>query len=542
MKHLSALFLFTLLFSTTARGDEYPRNNGIDILNYRFEIGLLDDRNTITGKADLTVRFVADQISTFSLDFIGKKPAGADRIKASKGMQVESVFESGRALSYFHKNNRLQIRMDPPPLNGEQRTISITYSGEPADGLIISNNKYNERVFFGDNWPNRARHWLPTVDHPYDKASFEFIVCAPCGALIEATDLDNSMRRTHFRESAPLPTKVMVIGVARFAVKLMDRRPDIPIQYWVFPQDKQSAFESFSVTPRIVDFYTNRIGPFSYAKLANVQSTTRYGGMENAGAIFYYQGSRPGISYSESLIAHEIAHQWFGDSISEADWNHIWLSEGFATYFTELYLEHIYGRERLKQDMEIALRKIIKYNKKHPTSPLVNNKITNLNALLNTNSYQKGAWILHMLRRRLGDEAWWRGIEIYFMAHKNGNAITADFKRAMEKGSGQDLSQFFKQWVFQPGHPQLKGSWSFDPELNSVNVTLNQVQTNNAVFKFKLDLGIYSNDGNMLKMETVDIFKKENSFCFDLDSQPGALLLDPDLWILKETDFRMVAR
>ncbi|CAN0599112.1 unnamed protein product, partial [Laminaria digitata] len=172
-----------------------------------------------------------------------------------------------------------------------------------------------------------------------------------------------------------------------------------------------------------------------YEKLANVQSKTRYGGMENASNIFYSETSITGTGSNEGLVAHEIAHQWFGNSATEADWQHIWLSEGFATYFTQLYMEHTYGRERFVNGMNKARMSVLGFYDRMPNIPLVNPEITDPNQHLNANSYQKGAWVLHMLRHKVGDNAFWKGIQTYYTNYRNKNATSEQLQKEMEDAS-----------------------------------------------------------------------------------------------------------
>lgn len=200
------------------------------------------------------------------------------------------------------------------------------------------------------------------MDQPGDKASFEFLVTAPehyqvvsNGIQIEETSLSSHKKRTHWREDIPLPTKVMVIGVADFAVQHAGFVNNcIPVSSWVFPENADKGFYDYSIGTAVLAFFDQYIGPYPYRKLANVQSKTVYGGMENAGAIFYYENSVTGQRGEEGLFAHEIVHQWFGDMATEKSFAHLWLSEGFATYLTHIYMESKYGSDslanRLKED------------------------------------------------------------------------------------------------------------------------------------------------------------------------------------------------
>ena len=529
MKHL-LLITFILLTSYTAQAQLGPSQSAIDVQHYTFHLTLSDESDVIEGWAEIDVLFEGG-VQSFALDLIKRnQPLGA-------GMRVTSVHEQNQSVTFEHKDDQIIITPTSQPRLGERRLYTVAYEGKPADGLIIAKNKFGDRTFFGDNWPNRARNWLPTVDHPSDKASVSFLVTAPAayqvvssGILIEETDLADGMRLTHWSTDVPIPTKVVVIGAARFAVQHAGEYNDIPIQSWVYPQDREAGFYDFAVTKPMLEYFETNIGPYPYEKLANVQSKTRYGGMENASNIFYSETAITGARRNESTVAHEIAHQWFGNSVSEIDWAHIWLSEGFATYFTRLYLEEAYGRERIVQEMQRDRTVILGYYRRVPNAPLVNPAIEDPNDHLNRNTYEKGGWVLHMLRRAIGDEAFWEGIRAYYATYRDSNASSDDFETIMEEASGQNLDTFFQEWLYQSGQPILNGTWSFDE--STLQVTLNITQEQRTPpFTFPLELGLESDDGSMT-MKTVEVNTSEESFVIDVESAIVNVHLDPDTWLL----------
>ena len=299
------------------------------------------------------------------------------------------------------------------------------------------------------------------MDEPADKSTVDFLVVAPDhyqvianGLKQSETALPNHKKLTFWSESAQLPTKVMVIGVADFAIDHAGDVNGVPVYTYVFPENAAVGFKSYAVAKEILPFYINKIGPYAYRKLANVQSKTIFGGMENASAIFYFENSvdSKGI---EELMAHEIAHQWFGDAVSEKSFYHLWLSEGFATYLTNYYLESKYGVDTLQKRLAADRIKVLKFEKIRQT-PVVDTTVkTNYMPLLNANSYEKGNWVLHMLRRNLGDDIFWKGIRSYFAKYNGRNANTTDFRKVMEQTSGKNLEGFFKQWLNTPGHPDM---------------------------------------------------------------------------------------
>lgn len=526
MKYFLPVFL-SLFLTAVAVAQE----SSIDVQHYAFQLTLSDENNSISGVTDARITFTASNVTSFSLDLIKKGLA------SSTGMQVQSVKENGETVRFSHQDDKIRISPATPGKADETRTYTIVYEGVPADGLFISTNKHGDRTFFGDNWPNRARNWLPTVDHPSDKATVEFMVTAPAhyqvvssGSLIEETDLLDGTRMTHWRTDVPIPTKVVVIGAARFAVEYAGQYKDIPIQNWVYPQDREAGFHDFAITDRVMEFFETNIGPYPYEKLANVQSKTRYGGMENASNIFYSENSISGTRQNEGLIAHEVAHQWFGNSVSESDWQHIWLSEGFATYFTQLYMEGTYGVERMRQGMAGARASVLRFYQRAPNVPLVNPEITDPNQHLNANSYQKGGWVLHMLRHKIGDEAFWKGIRAYYETYRDQNASSEQFRMIMQEASGQDLGQFFHQWLYQAGQPVLTGSWSYNQDDNMVTISLTQ-QQNGPAFEFPLQIELKMASGESQTKE-LEVQNTEESFYFEVDSPVSDITFDPNTWLL----------
>jgi len=254
-----------------------------------------------------------------------------------------------------------------------------------------------------------------------------------------------------------------------------------------------------------------------------VQSKTRFGGLENASAIFYFENSvsSPGV---ESLMAHEIAHQWFGDAATETQWQHLWLSEGFATYMTHCYLENKYGVDTLRKGMKADRAKVIAFEKRRLT-PVVDSSIKDdYMELLNPNSYEKGGWVLHMLRRRIGDDLFWKGISTYYKTYRDKNASSADFEKVIETVTGQDLRTFFGQWLFTPGHPHIHIDWKYDSDKKALIIDVTQTQEH--LFDFPLE---YATDG---VLHSVDIHDKTTHVELPLPEKPAHLVPDPNVNLL----------
>ncbi len=529
-----------LLGATTAQPPHGPSRPGIDIESYRFELTLRDDTDEITGRATIALRFTADGVTEVPLDLTGRGDDG-------HGMEVLAVTSAQASLDYRHEDNLLTVRLARPGETGALDSLTVSYRGIPASGLRIGPNKYGERTFFSDNWPNRARNWLPTVDHIGDKAMCEFVVTAPAhyqvvsnGRLAEETDLAEGMRLTHWKQSVPISPWLFVVGVARFAVQQLDEFNGVPVQTWVYARDRDAGFHDFAVpTMDVLHFYDEYVGPFAYEKLANITSPATGGGMEAATALMYGENSVTGERPVRwrNVIIHEIAHQWFGNAVTESQWDDVWLSEGFATYFTLLFREHAYGRDDFVAGLREAADRVWRWYDENPDYRIVHAGLDDMSRVTSIATYQKGAWVLHMLRERLGDEAFWRGIRAYYARHFNGTATTDDFMRAMEEASGDDLQGFFDQWLRRGGNPALEGSWTYDVAAGAVVVELRQVQET-GLFTMPLDVGVYmAGDAHPALVTTVEVDDAFHRFEIPVEDEPGDVRLDPDTRALFRAEF-----
>ncbi|MFN0097264.1 MAG: M1 family metallopeptidase, partial [Gemmatimonadaceae bacterium] len=358
---LPALTALTALPSAPA--DTYPRQP-LDVEHYRFALTLADSIDRIEGEATVRMRLLSAGLRVVQLDLADASPA-----RNGRGMNVRAVSSGGRTLAFTHRADRIAITLAAPSTEGQVIELVVRYAGIPADGLQIKPDPHGDRTFFSDDWPDKARHWLPLIDHISDKATMEMAVTAPAhyqvisnGRRTEETDLPNNTRRTVWREGVPIAPWLYVLGVARFAVQHVDDYRGIPIETWVFAKDRDKGFYDFAVpTKDAMAFYSEWVGPFSYEKLANVQSNSVSGGMEAASAIFYSAGSVTGKRDVRwrNVVIHEIAHQWFGNAVTERDWDDVWLSEGFATYFTLLFIEHAYGRDEFAAGLRQSRRTVV---------------------------------------------------------------------------------------------------------------------------------------------------------------------------------------
>ena len=530
-------------FAAFPLSDNYPKNPNIDAINYKFRIELSDTTDEIVCEETIEIRYLAAGVTTLRLDLIK-----ASEKLGNKGMVVNQVVSEGKVLEYVHENDALTIKLPRPATLNQSSSYTVTYKGVPASGLKIADNKYGDRTFFSDNWPNKGRNWLATIDHPYDKASCEFIVTAPAhyqvvsnGLKIEESDLANGKRLTHWKQSVPIASWLYVLGAARFAVDYVDEFDGKSIETWVYYQDRDAGFYDFAIpTKGALEFYSDRIGPFSYEKLANIQSNSVSGGMEAASAILYSENAVVGDRNKRwrNVVIHEIAHQWFGNAVTEYDWDDVWLSEGFATYFTLLFIEHQYGKDAFMEGLASSKKRVDEFDKKSPEYRIVHDNLKDMSKVTSIQTYQKGSWILHMLRGMVGTDVFWKGIQAYYKKYKDSNATTEDFQREMEEASGLDLNDFFQQWLYKPGALKYNGTWEYDSRKKEVKIRIDQVQTDGSFFKMPLEVAIYGSKIQKPEIIRVQLNEKSNVFAFPVAIEPQNIVLDPNFLVLMEADFR----
>src|SRR2546430_4651154 len=397
-------------------------------LHYDVNLSFNDQLNEITSARTEVSGVILKDTETIDLDF-GR-------------MEIDSITIGGRP-AYFEWTPQevLTISLAGIPSHaGAKFKIVIAYHGRPKDGLVFATDRDGRPSVTGDNWPNRVHQWIPCFDHPSAKATVTFTVAAPPRDLVVANGKFFSMNANEpgqhvwqFQESKPIPAYCMVIAVNEGA--RLDAADNASLSYYVSQKDRGYAPKGFAPGAPALAFFSETIAPYPYEKLALIVGATRFGGMENSSAIVFASGlfdlrsnekmsAHFGIpTRIESVVAHEIAHQWFGDSVTESTWAELWLSEGFATYFAGLFIEKYDGEDAFRDYLRNAAEKYLAYEKRR-SAPIRDSETPDLMKLLNENNYEKGAWVLHMLRMRLGDEKFFRGLCAYYNAHHEATATT----------------------------------------------------------------------------------------------------------------------
>jgi aminopeptidase N len=513
--------------------------------HYVVNITLNEQLSEITA-AQVQIDIVAlKQLSIVDLDF--------------GDLTTDSVRVNNSATAFEHRNSLLTVKLAQPVDSGTNITVTVMYHGKPKDGLILSADKDGKPSAVGDNWPNRVHHWIPSLDHPSAKATVTFNVTAPAREVVVANGKFARVETTAagsrtwtYSEGVPIPPYCMIIGVGEFALLNSENAALTPLSYYVPRSDSAKTQKGFGSAALALQLFNDTVAPYPYEKLALIIGATQFGGMENSSAIVFTsklldldlkhgfsESARPSIGSSqrfgipyevEDVVAHEIAHQWFGDSVTESTWSDLWLSEGFATYFAGLFVQRYEGEEAFQKYLSRAATSAFAYERKTRT-PIHDLETEDLFKLLNANNYQKGAWVLHMLRSRLGDDAFFSGIRGYYEAHKSSTANTEDLRAALEKSSGKDLKEFFQRWVYDSGHPQYELSVSWKDREGAAIFILKQVQTGNA-FLDPVPLVVITESGKEeLTIKPSDAITTK---LVKLKSKPTSIQIDPHNTLLKE--------
>ena len=541
----ASLGVATLLTLIAAGGTEAQRASrtggsrpGLDVQHYDFHV-------------DFSPRGLDDTVSVSSVITLFRS-ATADSLvlDLKSAMRVDETRVNGALVKGVRDS--VSVRLPLPVGVRDTLRVALRYRGRPTDGLIVRRDSSGEWSAFADHFPNRAREWLATVDHPSDKATVEWTVRTPAGYRVIANgELQEetpepgdaarpAMLTTRWKSLRPLYTGVMVIGVARFAQYELGRTacglgelPGCVAQsVWIAPDVRDYMPGPFARAGDIVALFSRLAGPYPYEKLAHVQSSTRYGGMENASAIFYADNIYRRHTMSEGLIAHETAHQWFGDAVTTREWPHVWLSEGFATYFAALWTERSQGDSAFLADLR-AMRETVLKAKVSVEKPVVDESLSDLRFVLNSNVYQKAGFTLHMLRREVGDSAFFRGVRAYYAKYRHGNALTDDFAREVEATSGKKLDWFFDQWMRRPGFAELTAGWRWEDGRKTLLVTVSQ-GTRFPPYRVNLSVDVTDARGKVQRVRvTIPAARVATvPVAIKLDGAPRAVVFDADATLL----------
>jgi len=519
-------YLFKTLPSYQQAAEE---DNPIDVQHYDVSLHLDFSTQKIIGKALISI----------------KPQAGADLfyLHLTK-FDIDSISLNGREIRYSVQSDRIYFHQAPLDT---AYLVQINYSGTPGnDGF--------GGFFFKDNWaytmgeglnsypPSMLRCWIPSHDVPFDKATIDLHITVPQhlrafanGTFISSENHADGTKTVTWQENHPIATYLVALAVGPYETFSIPYQSisgiDLPLEFYVYPEHLHIAQEDWKNITLMMGFYERAFGAYPFDRYSMAEANNR-GAMEHQTMTTYSSQLVTGDHRYDYIVAHELAHHWWGDLITLGDWKDIWLNEGFATYSEALYFEHLFGKEFYQNYMnnlaEIYFRE---------TARLGHFSIYNPDYLWGGTVYQKGAWVLHMLRWTIGDEAFWQTLNDYRQRYAYGNAVTTDFIRVAEQESGQDLDWFFDQWIFQPGCPDLDISWDFQ-KMNNDNyaavISFEQKQWDQ--FRFQIPIEVSVETTNKVILDTLWLTDRLNSFTLELSSRPISISIDPNNWLLKHYD------
>lgn len=507
-------------------------------------------------KIDVTPDFAAKTIqATTTLEFAPiAKPTRLVTLNA-KGLRVEKIDASQKLAEHTSTDEHLKLLFEEPIPLGETVTVSITYTAEPKQGLYFRTADMGypegEDHIWTQGETHEAPHWFPCFDYPNERSTTEVICRVPKemtalsnGKLIgETVEEATGLKAVHWRQEKPHVNYLVCLCAGHFA-KLEKEAKGVPLGFYTQPSFIEEAPKSFQDTAAILEFYEEEIGvPYPWDKYDQVTILDyNWGGMENTTLTTLthetvYSDETENVRTSQGLDAHELAHQWFGDYVTCKDWSHIWLNEGFATYYTHLYAGHKDGRDALHYGLwrdatEQVLPAIIKDG---DTKPIVYRNYAEAFDQFDYRAYPKGSWVLHMLRSRLGDDLYRKAIKQYLERHALGNVVTDDLRQVLEEVSGMPLDAFFDQWVYRGGAPKIEVSHEWKSEEKMLRVTVKQgepIEGKTMLFTFPVTLRAHI--GDEVIDHKVEITKTEQDFYFKLSAQPDVVRFDPQFTVLAE--------
>ncbi len=527
----------------------YPRSRDFHTEHIKLEISVDLKRRMIEGRASLRIVPLKQELRHVALD--------------ACAMDVRSVELDAVGCDYEHEDEKLVIN-PRSPLEKKSHVVVVEYISKPSKGLyfIQPDNAYPEKEIqvWTHSEPESARYWYPCYDYPNDKSTSETIVTVPegfvvisNGKLLGVTRKDG-LASYHWREETPHSSYLNSFIAGKF--EEIKEKTDGTELYYYFPKEKRNdVVRYFGETPRMIEVFEELTGTrYPYARYS--QTTVQdfvIGGMENISAttlaMRYYPDQRSEedfqATYSRqsenavNLVAHELAHQWFGDLVTCGDWSQIWLNEAFATYLQCLYLERTRGPDFFRWDLALKAEVYFEEDEEKYRRPIVERNFVFPDDVFDRTTYQKGAWMIHQLRYVLGDEVFFQGIQEYMRKFSGRNADTHDFRKVLEEVSGQSLEEYFEEFFYKAGYPEFDVDYSWEEKDSRARVSIKQIQKTDdetPLFRLPCELVFYTAGGR--KQKRVFLSTAEETFSFELDSRPTVVEFDPGEWILKKVTFK----
>jgi aminopeptidase N len=530
----SALFL--------CADEPYARSRNYDLQHSRVALRFDLEQKKVIGDVTHTVSLLRDGLDKLAFD--------------SVGLQIQSVKVNKNEAKFGTTDKKLIVNLPKVGKIGEKYEVEIEYEGKPTKGLyfILPDKDYPNRPkqIWSQGESEDTRYYLPTYDYPNDRLTTETILTVPAdwltvsnGKLISTSDAGGGMKTWTWRESQPSSTYLFTVVAGEFA-EVKDTWRDMPVTYYA-PKDRADRLTAnYSRTPAMIELFSKKLGvDYPWEKYAqSMVDDFVAGGMENSSATTNTATSlrNPKLvpEYPEDedpLISHELGHQWFGDLVTTKDWGNIWLNEGFATFMETMWAEAHFGKEQADYDRWQTARNWFQSPNLF-AKPIVRHDFDD-SSEFNGNAYDKGGFVLYMLRHELGDEAFYAGLKHYLEVNRGKNVVTADLTKAIEEATHTNVDQFFDQWVYGAGAPKFEISYSYDAEKKQVALTVKQTQKVEGrvgLFRVPVDVEITTASGP--KLYPVVVSEAEETFTFPSQSAPQMVIFDKGTQVLKSAEFK----
>jgi aminopeptidase N len=508
-----------------------------DALHYRIQLDIDMERKQLTGQNTVTLTPLRGDLNSVSLDAVS--------------LLVSDVLDSrGFPLSFTQGEDKVHINLARTYSYADTLTFTIKYnlSKQVAGLKFIDETETNPMQVSSDCWPNKARQWIPCYDYPHDKVTQEMIVTVDNvykvlsnGKLIGITeDQERGKHTYHWKQSLPHSTYLINLSIADYTV-IEDSLDALPVNYWVYERHEKDAKRSFAKTPYMIDFFNQLYGyAYPWEKYDQVVSAHQGGGAEATSATLLGEGAvttiEEAIDFSfEGILAHEVAHQWWGDLVTLRSWEHSWINESFATYSDYLYKRYDWGEDEAAYDLLRKKNAYLREANNRYMRPIVFNRYENPGQNFDSHAYPKGANVLHMLRFVLGDDTFFRVIRQFLHQFEFQAVGTQDFMRCVKEVSGMNMDLFFEQFLFHPGHAVFEVSKTWDESTRTLGLEIKQTQDkweDVPIYTIPVTIGFYHKDGK--RVEKITLKDRVGKFEFKFDTAPLMVRFDEGNHLLKE--------
>jgi aminopeptidase N len=545
--------LFPQVVDVYSRPRQWERSRDYDAVHYRIALRFDEDTKSLWGECTIVLSPLRDEFSSCSFD---AETYRVDRV----------IDQEGKALAFRHEGGKLNVNFRKSYRYGDTLSLTVFYHGE---GIDVDPEKYgmpkgydlgldfkpetpeHPRLINTLSFPTGARHWFPCYDHPNDKATSEVIATVRSdysvlsnGRLLDVRENHSERTKTfQWYQDQPHSTYLFVLVAGPYVI-LRDSLGSLPINYWVYPKDVVNAHRSFSRTPQILAFFEREYGvPYPWVKYDQITIPGISGGAESTTAtvvgesIIHDENAEQDFP-SHWLVAHEAAHQWWGDLVTMRDWSHTWINESFATYGEYLYSKHTLGEDEGALNLENKKNQYLNEARTKYRRPIVFDRWEFPNQNFDAHTYQKGAAVLHLLRWTMGEENFRRAMTHFLKKHAYQPVDTHDLLVAIRESTGQVLDWFFEQWIFKPGHPEFRVDYTWDAKARKIHLRIVQEQdTTNGVpiFQTPVNVSVVTQKGKTT--HSVWIVNREERITLDCPESPLLVRFDEGNFLLKELKF-----